>query len=201
MISRSDAKGRPLHFSHTMMAIHWTTAALIVAVVVLAWVFPHRPERDNSIELLLHRSVGLTILSLTVLRLIVRWFSATPDESVGVPWLEAAASRVTHVLLYVILLAMPVSGFLWTASEGGGVNVFGLFTIPPLLARSDTLHGIVKIIHSGGQYAVYAVVGLHAAAAVFHLVVRRDGVMARMLPGADRLIRRLPPVAAHPGAQ
>jgi cytochrome b561 len=109
-----------------MMALHWTTAALIVTVVVLSWVFPHRPARETSIELLLHRSFGLVILALTLLRLIVGRVTVAPEEEAGVPWVEAAAARVTHWLLYAILLAMPVTGFLWTAAQGYAVDVFGL---------------------------------------------------------------------------
>ena len=200
-MSQDDTGARPRHYSHAMMALHWTTATLIVTVVVLSWVFPHGPARETSIELLLHRSFGLTILALTLVRVIVGRLTAAPAEDADVPWIEAAAARVTHGLLYAILLAMPVTGFLWTAARGDGVDVFGLFSIPPIMAPSDTLRGIVRLIHSAGQYAVYAVVGLHASAAVFHWVVRRDGVMARMLPGADRLIRRVSLTSARPAAE
>ena len=79
--------------------------------------------------------------------------------------------------------------------------MFGLFAIPPLFSASDLVHGIARTLHSGGQYAVYVVVGLHAAAALYHLVVRRDEVMGRMLPGAEAAIRPPQPAAARPAAR
>jgi cytochrome b561 len=166
-----------------IQAIHWTTAGLIVCVVVFAWLWPDGPAKDGSALLLLHRSLGLTILALTVLRLGLRTTMPVPAEPDAASRLESLVARITHVTLYAILLIMPITGFLWTTSRGRPVSVFGLFDIPPLLPPSETLHSIVRAIHSAGQYAVYAVVGLHVAAALFHLVVRRDDVMARMWPG------------------
>ena len=195
-----SSAARPLHYSVTIMTIHWLTVALMAIVVVLAWTWPHGPARDTSSQLFLHRSIGLAILALAVLRIVVRWHSAIPDEGAGLTPLEDVASRVTRWLLYAILLAMPVTGFLWATSRGASVDVFGLFAMPPLLPPSESLRSVVRAMHSLGQYAVYAVVGLHAAAALFHLIVRRDDVMARMLPGA-RLTRPPQPAAARPGAR
>ncbi len=187
-------------YAVALMVIHWATALLIVAVVVLAWEFPSGPAKDGSIALLLHRSIGLTILALTAARLIVRASVPAPARTDAASWLEEITARGTHVLLYVILVTMPISGFLWTTSRDKPVSVFGLFDIPPLLPPSETLHSIARDFHSLGQYAVYAVVGLHVSAALFHLVVRRDDVMARMLPGA-RLSRQPERVEGRPAVR
>jgi len=195
----STAKA-PQHFSGAMIAIHWLTAVLIATVVVLAWVWPNGPARADSIQLWLHRSFGLTILALVALRLVLRATLPVPAETEAVSWLERAAAQLTHLLLYAIMLGMPITGFLWATSRGKPVDVFGLFSVPPLLPASETVHNLVRTVHSAGQYAVYVVVGLHVAAALFHLVVRRDGVMARMLPGAQ-LTRPLPPAAVRPAAR
>jgi len=193
----------PRRYPVAMMVIHWLTAASIATVVVLAWLFPGGKANDSSVLLLVHRSVGLTILALTVLRLVLRGtlpVPAEPDAASRLQKLENFAARIVHFLLYVILIAMPVSGFLWTTSRGTPVDVFGLFSIPPLLPASDAVHSVARAIHSTGQFAVYAVVALHVAAALFHLVVRRDGVMDRMLPGAQ-LTPPLPAAAARPGVR
>lgn len=200
MPAPQPATSQTLRYPGAMMAIHWATAALMVAVVVLAWIIPDGESDYKPGLLLLHHSTGLTLLALTVLRLVVRRFSDIPPEDGLAPWLEAMAARVTHFLLYAILLAMPVSGYFYSTARGNAVNWFGLFSIPPLLPASDTVRGIAWTIHTNGQLAVYVVIGLHAAAALFHLVVRRDGVMARMLPGAS-LTPPLPPGGARPAAR
>ncbi len=192
--------GPPHRYSAAMMTIHWLTAASIVVVVVLAWLFPEGKAVDSSALLLVHRSIGLAILALTVVRLVLRGTQAVPAEPDTTSRLENLSARLVHLLLYVILIAMPVSGFMWTTSRGTPVDVFGLFTIPPLFPASEAVHSVSRAIHSLGQYAVYVVLGLHAAAALYHLVIRRDGVMDRMLPGAQ-LTPPLPAAAARPGVR
>jgi cytochrome b561 len=90
---------------------------------------------------------------------------------------------------------------LWATSRGKPVDAFGVFAIPPLLPASETLRGIAHAAHSLGQYAVYGLVGLHVAGALFHLAVRRDDVMPRMLPWAERFTRQSLPASARPAAR
>jgi cytochrome b561 len=179
----------PLHFSAPMRAIHWTTVGLIAAVLILAWTWPNGKARGDSLWLLLHESAGLVILALTVVRIAIRSSQDVPPESHMLTRFEAVTSRLTHVLLYVLMIGMPATGFLWATSTGKPVDVFGMFEIPPLLPPIDTLHAIARALHKFGQYAVYALVGLHAAGGLFHFIVRRDDVMGRMLPWAERFIR------------
>ena len=187
-------------FPGAMRAIHWATALLMVAVVVLAWIIPRGPG-NGGILLLLHESVGLSILALAALRVIVRNASRLPPEDGGLQWIETATSRAVHILLYVILFVMPLSGYLSSAARGHSVSVFGLFDIPPLVPVSKALRTVAWAVHENGQVAVYAVVGLHVAAALFHLLVRRDGVMARMWPGASRFTLTARSASAHPAAE
>ena len=200
-MSPSPAAGRaPSHFPAAMIAIHWATAVLMAAVVVIAWIIPRGQSDYKTWLLFFHESIGLTLLALTALRLIVRRFSVLPEESGLIPWLEAMAARVTHVLLYVILLAMPVSGFLFRTARGDAVDVFGLFSVPALLPPSEAMRKAAWFVHTNGQVAVYVVIGLHAAAALYHLIVRRDDVMARMVPGAT-LMPAQQPAEARPAAE
>jgi len=179
-----------------MRAIHWATALLMVAVLVLAWIIPEG-RGNGGVLLMLHKAVGILILALTAARLLVRRMSRLPEDDNEAPWIEAAAARATHVLLYAILFVMPLSGYISEAARGNAVSLFGLFDIPALVPVSSTLRSIAWTMHEAGQLAVYVVIGLHAAASVYHLLVRQDGVMARMWPGAARL--RLP--AIHPAAR
>jgi cytochrome b561 len=190
-----------LTFPPLLRALHWATAALMVAVVVLAWSIPDGPGQGGSV-LMLHKSVGLTILALTVLRLFARRAAPPPAEDAATTRLEALAATATHVLLYVVLVAMPVSGFLFATADGHPVSLFGLVTLPSPLPPSAALRSAAWVVHGGGQYAVYAAVGLHVAAALYHLLVRRDGVMARMWPGAARFTGAARPLlATRPAAR
>ncbi len=187
----------PTTFPVAMRAIHWASAGLMLLVLVLAWISPEGETTEGSI-VMLHKAFGITLLALTAARLALRNMSRIPPEDTGVPHIEALAARVSLWLLYGILFAMPLSGYLSEAARGRGVDMFGLFTVPALLPASAMLHDAAWTLHSAGQLAVYAVVGLHAAASLYHLVVRRDGVMARMWPGVSRL---MPQEAAHPAAE
>lgn len=187
----------PQRFPAAMRAIHWATAAAMIAVVVLAWVIPEGPG-NGGVLLMLHKSIGLGILALTAVRLALRRLSRLPEDDAGQPWIEAAAARAVHVLLYGILIVLPVSGYLSVAARGKAVSVFGLFDIPALVPVSPALHNITWTVHETGQLAVYVVIGLHVAASLYHLVVRRDGVMARMWPAAGRFTL---PAPARPAAE
>ena len=190
-----DSSVRP--FPAVMRLIHWATALLMALVVVLAWIAPeHQPPEGTLV--MLHKTVGIAILALTVLRLGLRTLTKVPPEPAGTSRVEAAAARAGVWLLYGIMFAMPVSGYLSEAARGRGVDMLGLFTIPPLLPAWPLLHQAAWSLHSAGQLAVYTVVGLHIAAAAYHLLVRRDAVMQRMWPGASRL---MPPGAARPAVR
>ena len=196
-----SATPSPDIYPRAMRALHWATALLMAAVVVLAWVLPEHAGSDSTL-LMLHKAVGITILALTALRLVVRNTSRLPADSDAVSRLEALAARATHVVLYGILLAMPVSGYLTAAARGRATSMFGLFDIPALVPQSAALHDAAWAVHGFGQMAVYWVIGIHAAASLFHLVVRRDGVMDRMWPGLRRQAARFMPAAsALPGAR
>ncbi len=184
--TQANSARHPVTFARTQRNVD--TDADFTAVVASHWQVAHR-------------SIGLTILVLTAVRLRVRHRLNAPVAPGMLAWLEDLAARVTHMLLYAILIVMPISGFLWTTSRGKGVSVFGLFSIPPLLPASETLHDIARTIHSGGQLAVYVVVGLHAVAALHHLAIRRDDLMARMLPRNWDATRSLPQVAIRPGVR
>jgi cytochrome b561 len=109
------------------------------------------------------------------------------------PRLEAALTRADHIMLCLIFLAMPLSGYLNAAAAGHEVSWFGLFAIPPLVMRDDRLSQIAIAVHLAGQFLVYLFVFLHVAAALIHRVVRRDAVLQWMLPARRPRITATPP--------
>jgi len=164
--------------------LHWLIAALAVVVVSLGWAVPGAPRETESRDLLLllHRSVGLSILALMVIRVLWRLFHPPPPLPAGFPRIEALAAHADHALLYVLFLVMPLSGYLNAAAAGHPVSLFGLVAIPPLVPENARLSQAAIAVHLAGQFLVYGLVGLHVAAALMHRIVRRNTILERMLP-------------------
>jgi cytochrome b561 len=166
--------------------LHWLIVVLIIVQVTLATLAGDLPPGVKKLALLArHKSVGITILALAVLRLLWRWLNPTPALPATLrPW-EQSLARITHVLLYVILFAMPISGWLMSSARGFPVSWFGVFQLPDLVAKNRPLYHALVATHVSLSYVLYAVVALHVAAALKHHFVLRDDVLRRMLPGTS----------------
>ena len=168
-------------YTRTAQALHWLTVALVLAVLPLAWVAVSLSKGpEQAMVFVIHRSVGLTILALIVCRLAWRARHHAPPEQDDTGPVLAFAGQASHWLLYFIFLAMPVSGYLMSGN-GKPVSYFGILQIPGF-PKSEPLNRVATTLHLAGQWAVYALVLLHIAATVWHVAVRRDGLLARMLP-------------------
>ena len=171
-------------YDRVAQAVHWLVAALAVTVVWLgwgiAWAPRNTPQRDFFV--LVHQSVGLSILAAMVFRAWWRWRHPPPPLPDVLSRLEAILAWLTHIVLYVLLFSMPLAGYLSTAAAGHSVSLFGIVAIPPLLPENNRLSQWAIAIHLVAQYPLYLFVTLHIAGALFHGVVRRDGVIERMLP-------------------
>lgn len=165
--------------------LHWLIALLIAANFVLAWVAEDLPKEDRMQIMGNHKALGITILLLTVLRIIWRLVHKAPPlvDSLK-PW-EAALSRVTHAGLYFVMLAVPVAGWgLHSAfSKGAPVDLFGLFGFPAMPVGSDKgTIGLFHELHEVFATAMLALIAIHVLAALKHQFVDRDGTMRRMAP-------------------
>jgi cytochrome b561 len=171
-------------YDRIAQAVHWFVAALAVTVVWLgwgiAWAPRNTPRRD--LFMLIHESVGLTILAAMVFRAWWRWRHPPPPLPPVLALLEIALARFNHLALYALLFIMPLAGYLNVAVAGHAVDLFGVLTIPPLLPENDRLSQWAIAVHLAGQYALYLFVALHVAGALFHGAIRRDGILERMLP-------------------
>jgi cytochrome b561 len=152
-------------YTATAQALHWVVAVLMFAVVPLAWVMVNLPRTAPWREDLytLHKSIGLTILTLVAVRLAWRATHPAPElPSRMIRW-ERTAAFASHWLLYLILLGMPVSGYLLSAAGGNPVSYFGLFTLPGLSQNEALRQAAVWVHVVTGQWAVYVLVVLHLA--------------------------------------
>jgi cytochrome b561 len=180
----SGATPATRRYTAAAQALHWVTAALMFTVLPLAWVMVNMAEGSPSRGLLytLHKSVGLTILALVAVRLAWRARHPAPPLPGRLARWEAASAFASHWLLYLVLAGMPVSGYLLSAAGGHPVTYFGLFTLPGL-PKDDALAQAALWTHVVvGQWLVYALILLHLAATAWHVAVRRDTILDRMLP-------------------
>jgi cytochrome b561 len=131
----------------------------------------------------LHKSVGITVLALALLRLI--WaLSNTAPKMLGLekPW-EKLAARGVHGLLYLCLFLMPLSGWVMSSAAGYPVSVFGLFTLPDLVGADKDLHELAEEVHEITAYAFMGLIAAHAGAALMHHFVKKDRTLIRMVKG------------------
>jgi cytochrome b561 len=163
--------------------LHWLIVLLIIVQVTLGSIAADLPVGPQLLRVLAyHKSVGLTILALAVIRLAWRFLNPTPELPPTLkPW-ERLLARFTHAALYVLLFALPLSG--WTASSARGfpVSWFGFFQLPDLVLKSKPLYEALLDTHEALVWTLGVVVALHVAAAVKHHFVLKDDVLRRMLP-------------------
>lgn len=151
---------------------HWVGAVLIVG----AWVLIE--QGDEFIGL--HKSLGASFLLWTLLRIINRCISKAPAD-VPMPKWQTIVAHLTHWSLYVVMLAMPISGVLMSMYGGRGVSVFGLIDIPVLVTPSREMARLFNDWHTGSVfYALVALVVAHVGAALYHQFILKDNIIARM---------------------
>ena len=165
--------------------LHWLVAALLVVQYAVGLTMPHMGRNTTPDTLInLHFSFGVVIFALVIVRITWRSTHAEPAPLAGIPRWMAGSSRAIHFALYVLLLIIPVLGWMNASFRGFDVTFFGLFTLPPLLSPRAPGFAWTGDIHANLSYFfLLTIVGLHILATLYHAVIRRDGVLARMLPG------------------
>jgi cytochrome b561 len=174
-------------YGRAARAMHWLVAALAVMVVAFGWAMEaaarNTPARGSLLTL--HGSIGLAILGVMIVRTAWRWLHPAPSLPSSLTRLEVVLAHLTHIGLYLLFIGMPLAGYVNAAAQGHGVSLFGLVSLPSLLPTDPRLAQAAIAAHLVGQYLVYLLVGAHVAAALFHAIIKRDGVLERMLPRRD----------------
>jgi cytochrome b561 len=164
-------------------ALHWIIAALIVTQFVIASMAEDLPAGMHKLALLArHKSVGMTVLMLAVVRLGWRLSNKPPALPQGMRGYEAALARFTHILFYLLLFAIPITGWLMSSAKGYTVSWFNLFSWPDLIPKGEAAFKILKSVHEIVATILFYVAILHILAALKHHFWDKDDVLRRMLP-------------------
>ena len=165
------------------IALHWTIAALVLLVQVPAGItmVAVEPGTVQNIGYNIHKTNGIVIFLLAIVRLGWRWRHPVPFLPSDMPEWQAKAARTTHVLLYLLLFLMPITGFLRTAMGGFPVPFFMVLELKHLVPENKAVAEVFSYAHFTLQFVLYATVILHVAGALQHHFVRRDFVLRRML--------------------
>jgi cytochrome b561 len=163
--------------------LHWSIVILIVAqylIIESAKEMADGPAKFEAIGL--HKSLGMLVLGLAMLRIFWRLASGGKPAPVAMPNAQRIAAAAGHGLLYLLILAQPLTGWLMSSYGGRATNFFGLFEFPALAGEDHEAHEFFEEVHEAVFFVLVAVAVLHALAALYHHFVMKDQTLRRMLP-------------------
>jgi cytochrome b561 len=172
-----------LEYSSASKLLHWLTALIIFGVLPAGFILGDLPEgRIQNLGYDLHRSFGFIVLLLAAARIAVRKIYGTPEAYAGLTPFERRVSTATHHSLYLLLILTPLLGWAATSAFPVKISIFWLFDLPPLAPQSEALSKVLFTLHKISAIAIIVLLVGHIGAALMHRLIKRDGVMERMLP-------------------
>ena len=170
-------------YGTTAKVLHWLIVVLLVAQYLIGWLMPdiHR-GMNPGLPMTLHISFGILILLLIILRLAWRLTHPVAPES-SLPFWQRVTSEGVHWLLYLLVLATTITGWLFASFRGWSISFFFMMPMPMLSSDNAAAGKAIDGWHQAMEWSLLVLVGIHVAAALAHLLVYRDRVMHRMLPG------------------
>lgn len=178
-------KNTPERWGAISQAFHWTIVVLIVTIAVLGLTMDELPRTPKYFWVYTaHKSLGLTVLALALLRLGWRLYAGATPPVPGTPRWQERIAGLTHWALYALIFAMPLSGWLYDSSSGlRPLRWFGLAEVPKLVGPDEAIADLSHDLHETLFWVLLCLVVLHAAAAFYHHLFLRDATLVRMLPG------------------
>jgi cytochrome b561 len=173
---------------------HWTIAFAVLGTAALMYYMVHMGDLEANPALRaeygrllrLHKSIGLVVLFLVVFRFAWNRYRKRPPLPDGTTQGQRAAARGTHGFLYAAMLAVPLLGWMASMTYGGRTWFFGLFELPVWLPKNIEWAYVLQPAHIWAAWVMLAVVGVHAGAALWHHLVRRDATLVQMMPREPR---------------
>jgi len=169
-----------LRFAAASQLLHWLMAPMIVAMLFVGVGMVTSVSRRYDLLVSIHRPLGIAILALCVVRIVNRFINPPPDLSDTVLPLQRFAAKASHILLYALMLIMPLVGWGMLSAARYPIVLYGPVQLPPILPHDLALYAWLRELHTGLAYLLFATVLVHLGAALYHGLIRRDGVFGSM---------------------
>ncbi|MDB5990783.1 MAG: cytochrome [Herbaspirillum sp.] len=171
------------NYSGPTKILHWLTVILLVIQYSVGWLMPDVHRNMPTVGLIgWHLSIGTAIILLVLIRLIWHWIKPSPPPLQTVSPLLQKFGRATHSLLYLLLVAFPLMGWVNASAHGLPLTLFGVFPLPSLAPNGSSLVHAFGELHTPFTWVLLAVIALHVSAALYHHVIVKDETLRRMLP-------------------
>lgn len=170
-------------YNNTAIALHWLIALLIFVAFPLGLYMSDLHLSPTKLQLYsYHKWIGVTVFVLVLMRLLWRATHTPPALPDSISRLQQIGSHIVHGLLYLLIFAVPVSGWLMSSAKGFKTVWFGVLPLPDLLEKDKALGNLLAEVHQSLNYILLVLVVLHVAAVIKHKLIDRDDILARMLP-------------------
>lgn len=170
-------------YTHTAIGLHWIIALLIFATFGLGWFMSDLPFSVAKINYInWHKWMGVTVFLLAVIRLLWRFLHTPPALANSIPKWQQLAAHAVHWGLYILIFAIPLSGYFYSMAAGFPVVYLKLVPLPVLIQPNPELAHTLKEVHELLNYSLVVLLLAHVGAALKHHVIDKDGTLARMLP-------------------
>ena len=171
------------NYTRTAIGLHWIVALLVIAAFLLGFVMTDMPFSMTQLKYYSwHKWLGVTVFLLAIVRVGWRLSHPAPPLIATIPKSQQLLAEAVHYLLYFLIFAAPVSGYLYSLAAGFPVVYLGIIPLPVLIAPDPELAHTLNTMHGLLVYTMAGLVGLHVLGALKHYVIDRDETLARMLP-------------------
>ncbi|KVM64179.1 MULTISPECIES: cytochrome b [Burkholderia] len=170
-------------FNPLARLLHWLMAAMILAMLFIGVGMVSSVSARHAVLIAIHKPLGIAILVLVIVRLVVRFSKRPPALPEDLPGWQRAAAHLSHWVLYALMIAMPLIGWAMLSAGGYPVMLGGGVQLPALMGADPIAFAWLRNAHELLAFVLFATVVVHLAAALFHGLIRRDGVFGSMARG------------------
>jgi cytochrome b561 len=170
----------PARFTFPSRLLHWVMASMVLAMLFIGIGMAASVSGRYEVLVSVHKPLGIAILILVLVRLVNRCFNSPPALPDSIPALQRAMARASHILLYALMLALPLIGWAMLSAERYPIILYGPIHLPPILPHNVKLYASLRSLHTCLAYLLVFTFLAHLGAALYHGLIRRDGVFQSM---------------------
>ncbi|NMZ18607.1 cytochrome b [Pseudomonas rhodesiae] len=178
-------KASPQFFAPLARLLHWLMALMVIAMLFIGAGLAASVSERHAWLIQLHKPLGIAILALVIVRLVVRFSTQQPPLPQELPQWQVLAAKASHLMLYGLMLALPLLGWAMISAAGDPVMLSSSVRLPALVEANAPLFALLRKAHGYLAYLLFLTVLVHLAAALFHGLIRRDGVLQSMTGTKD----------------